>query len=221
MRNPASKFAVDSDIYRKQGFGARLGIEPPLGLLIVDLMIGFADPLYFGGGNIADAIKRTAVVLQEARRRGWPVAHTRIVYAESGADANVFSTKVPKLRRLTATSPLSAIVPEVAPKPDELTVQKIAPSAFFETGLRSWLTHRGVKTLLVCGATTSGCVRASVVDAMSCGFRPVVLRDCVGDRAGAPHEANLFDIEQKYGDVISWDACLHELTRAATRRPGT
>jgi maleamate amidohydrolase len=205
---------VEVEVYRRQGFGGRLGIEPPLGLLIVDFVVGFADPRHFGGGNIATAIERTATVLLEARRRGWPIAHTRIVYAEGGADGNVFSTKVPTLLHLTASSPLSALVPQLAALPNELVVHKTVPSAFFETGLRSWLTQQGVRTLLVCGTTTSGCVRASVVDAMSSGFRPVVLRDCVGDRASAAHDASLFDIEQKYADVLSWDECLRELARS-------
>jgi maleamate amidohydrolase len=201
----------DAEIYRRQGFGAPLGIEPPVALLIVDFIVAFADPEHFGGGNIASAIEHTVVVLREVRKRGWPVAHTRIVYAADGADANVFASKIPGLLRLTATSRLSEIVPELAAAPKELTVQKNAPSAFFETPLRSWLTQQKVKTLLVCGATTSGCVRATVVDAMSCGFPVIVLSDCVGDRASAPHEASLFDIEQKYADVLRWETCLQRL----------
>jgi maleamate amidohydrolase len=194
--------SAEKDIYRQQGFGRPLGIQGTIGLLIVDFVRGFADPAVFGGGNIPAAIARTEEVLAMARRSGWPVAHSRIVYAEDGADANVFSVKVPGMLTLTETAPASEIVPELAPVRGELVVCKTAPSAFFGTDLAPWLTRKGVETLLVAGCTTSGCVRASVVDAMCHGFRPVVLEDCVGDRALAPHHASLFDIAQKYGDVV-------------------
>jgi maleamate amidohydrolase len=109
---------------------------------------------------------------------------------------------------LTERAPASAIVPELAPVAGELVVRKNVPSAFFGTPPAPWLTQQGIKTLLVAGGTTSGCVRASVVDAMSFGFRPVVISDCVGDRAQAPHDASLFDIGQKYGDVVASEQIL-------------
>ncbi|CAO3381553.1 isochorismatase family protein [Azospirillum argentinense] len=193
---------TEQAVYERQGFGRSLGIQGRIGLLIVDFVNGFADPAVFGGGNIAPAIARTAQVLEKARAMGWAVAHSRIVYAEDGSDGNVFSIKVPGMQTLTEHAAISAIVPELTPVPGELVVRKTVPSAFFGTGLAPWLTQRGVETLLIAGATTSGCVRASVVDAMCHGFRPVVMADCVGDRALAPHEANLFDIGQKYGDVV-------------------
>ncbi|MDM0036906.1 isochorismatase family protein [Variovorax sp. J22P271] len=192
----------ESQVYRRQGFGAGLGVRPPVGLLIVDFVNGFADPALFGGGNIAPAIARTVPLLALARERGWPVAHSRIVYADDDGDANIFSQKVPGMLGLKGHSPASAIVAELAPRAGELVVRKNVPSAFFGTTLAPWLTQRGVRTLLVAGCVTSGCVRASVVDAMCWGFAPVVLSDCVGDRAIAPHDASLFDIGQKYGDVM-------------------
>ncbi len=200
--------AADTEVYHRQGFGRSLGIQGRLGLLIVDFVNGFADRDLFGGGNIPPAISRTRTVLAAARKAGWPVAHSRIVYADDGADANVFSVKVPGMLTLTEGAPASAIVPELKPITNELVVRKNVPSAFFGTGLAPWLTQHRVETLLVAGCTTSGCVRASVVDAMCFGFRPVVMADCVGDRASAPHEASLFDIEQKYGDVIASEIVL-------------
>jgi maleamate amidohydrolase len=193
---------MSDDVYTRQGFGHALGIRGQIGLLIVDFVNGFADPAVFGGGNIPAAIRRTEDVLASARAKGWPVAMTRIVYADDGSDVTVFAQKVPSMLRLTETAPISAIVPTLAPRPGELVVRKTEPSAFFGTGLAPWLTGKRVETLLVAGCTTSGCVRASVVDAMSHGFRPVVLSDCVGDRALGPHEANLFDMGQKYADVV-------------------
>ena len=191
-----------AEVYLRQGFGAPLGIRGRIGLLIVDFVVRFADPATLGGGNIQVAIEATVNALKEARERRWPVAHTRIVFADDGSDVNVFCAKVPTLVSLTEHAPSSAIVPLLAPRDGELVVRKTVPSAFFETGLRSWLTQQRVETLLIAGATTSGCVRASVVDAMCCGFHPVVLVDCVGDRAQGPHEASLFDIRQKYADVM-------------------
>ncbi|ANN66967.1 N-carbamoylsarcosine amidohydrolase [Bordetella bronchialis] len=189
--------------YLRQGFGAELAPRPPYGLLIVDLVNGFADPAVFGGGNIPQAIANTVPLLAHARRLDWPVAHTRIVFADDGADSNIFSIKVPGMLTLKEHDPRSAIVPELAPRAGELIVRKTVPSAFFGTGLAAWLSQRGVQTLLVAGAVTSGCVRASVVDAMQYGFRPLVVSDCVGDRALGPHEANLFDMAQKYANVMT------------------
>ncbi|WP_411036873.1 isochorismatase family protein [Shinella sp. BYT-45] len=173
-----------------------------MALLIVDFVNGFADPNAFGGGNIAEAIKATVPVLALFRARGLPIAHTRIVFAEDGSDATLFSQKVPSLLALTETNPASAIVPELAPLAGELVVRKQQPSGFASTGLMGWLAMRGIRSLVVCGCVTSGCIRASVLDAMQGGILPVVPRDCVGDRALGPHEANLFDIGQKYGNVV-------------------
>lgn len=173
-------------------------------MLIVDFVVGFADPALFGGGNIPAAIRATVKALAWARQRGCPVAHTRIVFSEAAVDTDVLCLKVPTLRALTEDAASGQIVPELQPIRGELVVRKAAPSAFFETNLRSWLTQKRIETLLVAGSTTSGCVRASVVDAMSCGFKPIVLVDCVGDRALAPHEASLFDMQQKYADLMTF-----------------
>ncbi len=199
---------AERDIYCRQGFGAELGIRGRIGLLLVDFVKGFADPAAFGGGNIGAAITRSQALLAAARAQGWPIAHSRIVFARDGTDANVFSDKVPGLLRLTETAGESAIVDELRPEPHELIVRKSVPSAFFATGLAAWLTTRQVCTLVIAGCTTSGCVRASVVDAMSHGFRPVVVEDCVGDRAAAPHSASLFDMQQKYADILSLEVLM-------------
>ncbi|MGU9991855.1 isochorismatase family protein [Bordetella avium] len=196
------------DTYQRQGFGTDLSLKAPFGLLIIDFVNGFADPAQFGGGNIPEAIARTRVLLDAAREQGWAVAHSRIVYADDDADGNIFSIKVPGMLTLKEHSHASAIVPELAPEAGEYVVRKATPSAFFGTMLAPWLAQRGVQTLVVAGATTSGCVRASVVDAMSAGFRPLVVSDCVGDRAIGPHEANLFDMQQKYAAVMPLDQAL-------------
>jgi len=202
---------AEIETYQRQGFGTALELRAPVGLLIVDFVNGFADPAVFGGGNIPQAIGNTVALLAAARERRWPVAHSRIVYADDGADHNIFSLKVPGMLTLKEDDPRSAIVPELAPQAGELVVRKTVPSAFFGTSLAAWLSQRGVQTLVVAGAVTSGCVRASVVDAMSHGFRPLVVSDCVGDRALAPHDANLFDMAQKYAAVMKRDDALAAL----------
>ncbi|MCK9509100.1 MAG: isochorismatase family protein [Pigmentiphaga sp.] len=201
----------DVSTYQRQGFGADFELRGPAGLLIVDFVNSFADPALFGGGNIAEAIEHTVPLLAHARQRRWPVAHTRIVFADDDADQNVFTEKVPSLLGLKEADPRSAIVPALTPVAGELVIRKTLPSAFFGTTLAAWLTQRGVRTLVVAGAVTSGCIRASVVDAMCHGFRPVVARDCVGDRALAPHDANLFDMEQKYAAVLNRDEVIKQL----------
>lgn len=202
---------ADLAAYRQQGFGASLELKKPVGLLIVDFVNGFADPKVFGGGNIAAAIARTVPLLATAREQGWPIAYSRIVFADDDADHNVFTMKVPGLLGLKEDGHDSAIVSQLAPLDGELVVRKTVPSAFFGTSLAPWLLQHGVQTLVVAGSVTSGCVRASVVDAMSWGFRPLVLSDCVGDRALAPHDANLFDMAQKYAAVMLRDEGLAAL----------
>jgi maleamate amidohydrolase len=192
----------DIDIYARQGFGHRLRPGRRAALLVVDFVNGFTDPDLLGGGNIGDAARRTVPVLARCRDAGVAVIFTRIVYADDGSDAGLWCEKVPALRGLTETAPESQVVQDLLPRKGEAIIRKTQASAFFGTGLAPLLTGRGIDTLLVAGCTTSGCVRASVVDAMSHNFRTVLLRDCIGDRAEAPHVANLFDMEQKYADAI-------------------
>ncbi len=191
------------DIYKRQGFAHVLGIGAAPALVIVDFVQGFTDPAHFGGGNIAAAIECTVSLLELARARGWPVAHTRVVYADDGSDVGVFASKVPSLRTLVESSELSRIVPSLTPIAGELVIRKRQASAFFHTELAGWLAFRRVDTLFVAGCTTSGCVRATVVDSCANNFRTIVATDCVGDRAIGPHEANLFDMGQKYADLMS------------------
>ncbi len=197
----------EQTVYDGQGFGRSLELLPPAGLLIVDFINGFADPQVFGGGNIRPAIEKARTVLALARKRGWLVSYTRVVYADDGSDANVFTDKVPGCLDFTETSELSQVVPELLPEPGDLIIRKHFPSAFFGTHLASALAMKGIKTLFITGATTSGCVRASAVDAMCHGFKPVIVEDCVGDRSVTQHDVNLFDMKMKYTEVMK----LHEV----------
>ena len=144
------------------------------------------------------------------------VAYTRVVYVADGSDDNVFTEKVPGNLNLTESSTASQVVAELRPAAGELIVSKQFPSAFFGTTLASSLARRGVKTLVIAGATTSGCVRASVLDAMCHGFKPVVAADCVGDRSIEQHESNLFDMRMKYAEVMT----LAEISGVAALQTG-
>jgi maleamate amidohydrolase len=200
-----AKAKAETDVYRRQGFGKAIARGTRPALLVVDFVNGFLDPEMFGGGNIVDAARRTKRLLAAARAGMLPVVFTRIVYAEDGSDAGVWCEKAPRLKLLTESSEASRVPALLKPKRGELVVRKTQASAFFGTDLASYLTYRGVDTIVIAGCTTSGCVRASVVDAISYNFRPIVVPDCVGDRALAPHEANLFDIGQKYADLVPLD----------------
>ncbi len=205
----------EDQIYKQQNFGNRIGFGRQSALLIVDFTVGFNDPQLFGGGNIDPAIRRTVGLLAFFRERGLPIAYTRVVYADDGSDAGIFARKVPSLRVLTETSHVGQIVPELEPRAGELIVRKTQASAFFGSGLAPWLVQRGVDTVVVAGCTTSGCVRASVVDAISHNFRPIVAQDCVGDRSLSAHDANLFDMGQKYADLLDRDRIVKALSGQA------
>lgn len=198
----------EAGIYAAQGMGQSSGLGVAPALVIVDFVVGFTDPAHFGGGNIRDAIAATVPLLDFARGQGWPVVHTRVVYAEDGSDGGTFARKIPTLLTLTEASPLSQIVPELAPRPGEFVLRKRHASAFFGTDLAGWLAMRRVDTVAVAGCTTSGCVRATVVDSLQHNFRTVCLTDCVGDRALGPHAANLFDMGQKYADLMTGAALM-------------
>ena len=206
----------DTEIYARQGFGNSSGFGNKPALLIVDFVNGFNDPDLFGGGNIAAAIAKTQTLLKVVREKKLPIAFTRVVYADDGSDMGVFGMKASGLQQLTEDAPISQIVPELTPESGEYIVRKTQPSAFFSTGLAGWFVSKGVDTVIVTGCTTSGCVRASVVDSMSYNYRTIVASDGVGDRAMGPHEANLFDMGQKYADLLTCDEIVAHLLKQGT-----
>jgi maleamate amidohydrolase len=199
------------EIYQRQGFGHTTGIGQRCCLLMVDFVNSFVDPQQLGGPAIQDAVVATVPLLKAFRSWGLPVVHTRVVFESDGSDRNLFATRVKALQALTEHAAGSQIVPELAPLPSEWVVRKQGASAFFNTALADWLHFHQVDTLVVTGCTTSGCVRATVVDAVQHNFRSVVVSDGVGDRALAPHEANLFDLRQKYADIMTRDELMSHL----------
>nr|BFE35576.1 N-carbamoylsarcosine amidohydrolase [Actinomadura rugatobispora] len=178
-----------------------MGARPAL--LIVDLVRAYLDrdcPLY-AGPHIEPVVERVAALAGDARRHGHPVVFTYVSYRKDGADGGLFRRKVPALRFFEEGSPFAAPPPELAPEPGDLVVTKHYPSAFFGTSLASTLTSLGVDGAVVTGVSTSGCVRATALDALCHGFRPAVVTDAVADRDPAPHRAALFDLGAKYADL--------------------
>ena len=156
--------------------------------------------LYAGvEGALASAIR----VRDAARSAGVPVVYTNVVYQKQALNGGRFYQKAKPLRHFLEGSPLGAWPAGLDVGDDELVVSKQYPSAFFGTSLASTLTVWGIDTLIITGLTTSGCVRASCLDACCHGFIPIVVREACGDRHEAPHEANLFDMNAKYADVVS------------------
>ena len=199
------------DVYRHQNLGQSSGLGQRCGLILVDFVNGFVDPDVLGGPMIEAAAQASVPLLAAFRRAGLPVAHTRVVFADDGSDHNVFCLKCPPLKALTEHAHNAQIVPALTPQAGELVVRKRSASAFFQTGLADWLRLRGVDTAIVTGCTTSGCVRATVIDALQHDFRTVVVPECVADRAREPHEANLFDMHQKYADLVPRDSLIDHL----------
>ena len=184
------------------------GAKPAL--LIVDFVRAYltpGSPLYAGVEVARDAAVK---LLAAARRAGIPVMHTNVVYEPGGRDGGVFFRKLPALASFERGKhpELAAFGEGLEPLASEPVFSKQYASAFFGTKLAPALKSLGVDTLLIAGVSTSGCVRATAVDACQHGFVPLVVRDAVGDRHPAPHEANLFDLQAKYAEVISLDAAL-------------
>jgi nicotinamidase-related amidase len=192
------------DTYARAGFGGRGPRGERPAVLVVDLSRGFTEPAFPTGSDQTEVVAATARLIGAAHAAGAPVVFTTIAFDEADVEAgtNAWLCKAPGLGVLRAGSELADLDPRLPREPHDPLVVKKAASAFFGTDVAAQLVALRVDTLLVCGATTSGCVRASVVDAVQHGFAVLVPRECVGDRAAGPHEANLFDIDAKYGDVV-------------------
>jgi maleamate amidohydrolase len=199
-----------------EGFHGRTGFGARPALIVVDVNVGFTDPaspLVCDLDGVVEAIRR---LLDEARRARIPVVFTTVSYTEADRRAAAaFIDKVPALLTLEAGSRWVEIDPRIAPLSVEPVLNKLFASAFYGTALASFLAANSCDSLIVTGASTSGCVRATVVDALQHGYRPIVPREAVGDRNQAAHDANLYDIDAKYGDVVSAEDVLAHLEELA------
>lgn len=186
----------------KKVYDNRLGFGQRPALILVDFVQAFFDhncALYAG---VEDALASALRVREVARAAGIPVIYTNVTYREDGADGGVFFRKAPVLKNFIVGSPMGDWPLDLKPADGEFVISKQYPSAFFGTSLASTLHVMGIDTLIITGVTTSGCIRATCVDTMSHGFIPIVVADACGDRHEAPHEANLFDMNAKYADVV-------------------
>jgi nicotinamidase-related amidase len=216
----------DEALYRLAGFGSAGGIGSKPALLVIDVQyrtVGSAPrpireaireyPTSCGDAGWR-AVAQIARLVQAFRHRGLPILYPHIA-PKAAYDRGAFASKVPGVMEIPPEG--YRFVAEVAPQPGDILIPKNQASAFFGTSLASYLVGLGVDSLVFSGCTTSGCVRASVVDAVQNGFPTLVVREAVGDRARGPHDANLFDIEAKYGDVISVDDAVAYYQQEATR----
>ena len=192
-------------------FDGSLGFGNRPALILIDFVEAYFDkvsPLYAGvEATLASALR----VRDAARSAGIPVIYTNVVYQAGGADGGMFYRKVPALEVFESGNPLGNWPHGLEPADDEIVVSKQYASAFFGTSLAATLTAGGIDTLIITGITTSGCVRATCIDTISHGFIPIVVREAVGDRHDGPHEANLFDMNAKYGDVVDESAVIDHL----------
>ena len=177
------------------------GVDPAV--VVVDLSLGFTDPDSPMGTDLSTVVEATASLLEDARRAERPVFFTTIAFDHG--EHVLWMEKAPGLAELRTGSRWVDIDPRLRRSPGEPVIVKKGASAFFGTDLDSRLRSAGADTLVLCGATTSGCVRATAVDALQHGWPTLVVRECVGDRAEAPHRANLVDIDAKYADVAGLD----------------
>lgn len=196
--------------YARGGFTQQLAPGARPALLVIDFVKAYLLPGYPLYAGVESAHAAAVRLLGAARAAGIPVLHTNVEYQPGGRNGGIFFRKVPALRCFEAGAhpEAAAFGDGLEPLPGETVVTKQYASAFFGTSLASTLTSLGVDTVLIAGVSTSGCIRASAVDCCQHGFVPVVVRDAVGDRASGPHEANLFDLQAKYAEVMGLEDVL-------------
>ncbi|TYL46099.1 isochorismatase family protein [Nocardioides sp. BGMRC 2183] len=200
--------------YASVGFAARIGPGRSPAVVVVDVCRAYLEggPFSDAGGRFEAARVSAARVVAAARAARRPVLFTRVVLAPGGIDAGFFAVKVPGLSAFEEGSEWIECPEDPSPLPGEVMVTKQYASAFFGTSLAPTLRTMGVDTTIVLGFSTSGCVRATALDALQHGFRPLVVRDACGDRDAAAHDANLFDLDSKYADVVSESDILDHLS---------
>lgn len=199
------------EIYERARLGQSVTSGARPAVLVVDLSRGFTDPECVMGADLTAVVEATRRVLATARAGEVPVIFTTIGFESNLKDGSLWLQKAPALAELQIGGKWVAIDPRLERREDETVILKKGASAFFGTNLPSILVSQGVDTVILCGATTSGCIRATAIDLMQYGYPALVPRECVGDRAQGPHEANLIDIQAKYADVVSVEDTLSYL----------
>ena len=216
----------DKQVYEKAGYGRKGGLGKNPAILIIDVTIGFVgdkpEPILQSierfpnscGEDGWNAVQRTVELLDLGRRKHVPVFYTAGVPKIDNVIAGKWAFKHPRTMEEMnqASNTPDAIPPEIAPQKGDIVITKLKPSAFFGTPLVSHLVSLGIDTILATGCTTSGCVRASVIDAFSYNYSVGIVEECTFDRGEVPHKVNLFDMNQKYADVVSLSAAKEYLS---------
>jgi nicotinamidase-related amidase len=197
--------------YERATFGGTLTLGERPAVLVVDFSTGFTDPACPLGSDMSEAVEACRRVLDAARAKGVLIVYTVVAYAPHLKDASIGIQKSPALGLLQLGSKWADVDPRLAPRDDEVVVVKQFPSALFGTPVTSIFTAHRIDTVVLCGAVTSGCIRATAVDLYSHGYPTLLPSDCVADRAEGPHEASLFDLSAKYLDVVTSDEAIEYL----------
>ena len=196
--------------YDRAGFNGALAFGKRPALIIVDACRAYVDPdspLYAGSAAQA-ALENNVRLRAVAREKNVLVVFTAVEYADGGVDGGLFFRKVPALKHFIRGRPMAEFMPQLTPDGGDILITKQYPSAFFGTALAPMLTTLGVDTVLITGYSTSGCVRASTLDALCHGFAPFVVEDACADRAPGPHEANIFDLQAQYAEILNTDEAI-------------
>lgn len=210
LRNEHARELAES--YEAASLGVHLGMGRRAAIVLVDLFRAFTDPQSPFAMPIDGLVAPTITLLQQARAVGVPIIHTLVRY-NNDAEAGVMGEKNPALRQLTADSPFAVVDDRFDPDGVDMIVDKKGASAFHGSILRGVLNSLDVDTVIVAGVSTSGCVRATVIDAIQLGLRPIVVQECTADRSEFAHELALVDIESRYGDVEPLEHVITELQR--------
>jgi maleamate amidohydrolase len=210
----------DEEFFRQRGFGIRIGFGERPALIVIDMLKGFTDPSMPLGANLDREIEAQKPLLDAAHARDIPVIFSTVIYNDADLkDAGLWAVKMKGSLTLRAGSEAVKVDPRLDMQSgDSLLVKKYA-SCFFGTDLVSRLMNQRADTLIIAGCTTSGCVRATAVDAVQNGFRPMVVREAVGDRSVTAHEQSLFDLNAKYADVVSLEETLQYLRTVGHNQP--
>ncbi|MGI8649829.1 MAG: isochorismatase family protein [Rubrobacter sp.] len=205
------------EVYERARFGQSITLGERPAVLVVDFSRGFTNPECTLGADMTSEVEATRRVIDAARRIEAPIIFTTIGFEANLKDGGLWIEKAPALADLQIGGEWVELDERLGKKEEDTVILKKGASAFFGTNLASVLAHQKIDTVVLCGATTSGCIRATAVDLLQHGYPTLVPRECVGDRTEAPHEANLFDIQAKYADVVSVEEALGYLERAGAK----
>jgi nicotinamidase-related amidase len=210
----------DEEFFKARGFGLKIGFGERPALIVIDMLKGFTDPTMPLGAPLESQIEAQKPLLDVAHQRSIPVIFSTVIYYDADIkDAGLWGIKMKGSFTLKAGTPAVEIDERLdMQKGDSLLIKKYA-SCFFGTDLLSRLNNMRADTLIITGCTTSGCVRATAVDAVQNGFRPMVVREAVGDRSQAAHDQSLFDLNAKYADVVSLDETLQYMRTVGHNQP--